>query len=214
MHSSVCAVDADTHDFARLKSYETGDARVDNALTHCAIVEAARATAAAPTYFPTLRIGTNKFFDGAMKNNNPILELMKEIRGPLGNTNIKCIMSVGTGKSQHGPHQGGLIGMAKALVRLAVDTESKHEENMTDNAYEHVRDCYVRFNVEGGLGDVDLSRGDMLSQIKSMTRDFLGEYDTRTEIERAANLIAEGASALAREAERPLAQDDGPETLV
>jgi len=136
-----------------------------------------------------MSIGDRVFFDGGMKNNNPILELMKEIQGPLGNRTIQCIVSIGTGKTQNPPFRASLPNTVKTLILLATDTEFKHMEMVTDKKHENVRDCYFRFNVEEGLGDVDLSRWDMLPRIKLLTVNYLKSEATEKEIERAAKLL-------------------------
>ena len=190
INSFVCAVNTDTHDCARLRSYDVPTVNTNDDLFTCTIIEAARATAAAPTYFPTARIGTSTFFDGAMKNNNPILEVIKEVHGPLGNQPVRCLVSIGTGTTEHPPYRPGMIGLVKALTRLATDTEAKHEEVMKDAEYEDLRAKYFRFNVEG-LGDVDLGGWQMLPEITTKTKEFLKEYDTRESLKKCTVLMVD-----------------------
>lgn len=139
INSFVCAVNTDTHDCVRLRSYDVPTVNTNNNLFTCTIIEAARATAAAPTYFPTARIGTSTFFDDAMKNNNPILEVIKEVHGPLSNQPVRCLVSIGTGTTERPLYRPGMTGLVKALTRLATDTEAKHEEVMKDVEYENIR---------------------------------------------------------------------------
>lgn len=139
INSFVCAVNTETHGYARLRSYDVPTVNTNNNLFTCTIIEAARATAAAPTYFPTARIGTSTFFDDAMKNNNPILEVIKEVHGPLSNQPVRCLVSIGTGTTERPLYRPGMTGLVKALTRLATDTEAKHEEVMKDVEYENIR---------------------------------------------------------------------------
>ena len=61
--------------------------------------------------------------------------------------------------------------IAKALVRLATDTEPKHEEVIRDAEYADIRGKYFRFNVEG-LGDVDLCAWYALLEIRLKAVEF------------------------------------------
>jgi hypothetical protein len=163
---------------------------MDDDLRTCTIIEAARATAAAPTYFPTAKIGKSTFFDGAMKNNNPIIEAVNELHGPLHDPPVRCLVSIGTGTTEHPPYRPGMIGLVKALTRLAVDTEAKHQEVMANPEYESLRPIYFRFNVEG-LGDVDLSSWQKLPEIRSKTKKMLSEYDNKESLKECAALLVQ-----------------------
>ena len=123
-----------------------------------------------------------------MKNNNPILELLKELRGPLGNAHVRCLVSIGTGTTKNPTYRPGVIGLVKTLKRLATDTEAKHSEVMRDPEYEELRVKYFRLNVEW-LGDVDLSGWRKLPEIRSRTNEFLQEYGTRQSLQKCAALM-------------------------
>lgn len=66
----------------------------------CAIWEAARATSAAPTFFEkiTFECGTT-FRDGALRDNNPIFQLVDEAKYVFPGQEISTIVSLGTGVS-------------------------------------------------------------------------------------------------------------------
>ena len=125
-----------------------------------------------------------------MKNNNPIIEAVKELAGPLDNPPVRCLVSVGTGTTEHPPYRPGMIGLVKALTRLAVDTEAKHQELMANFEYASVRSVYFRFNADG-LGDVDLSSWQKLPEIRSKTKEMLSEYDTKESLKEYAALLVQ-----------------------
>jgi patatin-like phospholipase/acyl hydrolase len=156
----------------------------------CTIIEAARATSAAPLYFPIMKIGNNEFFDGALKSNNPVLELINETRGLSGNRPIKCVVSIGTGKPKESNHEASAIGAINTLRRIATDTEHPHHELMTEPAYADIRERYFRLNVENGLSNIGMERWDLLSSITEKTADYLQEHETRTTISRCAESLA------------------------
>jgi len=60
---------------ARLRTYERPDA------IQCKLYEAARATSAAPFYFPPQVIGFETYFDGGLVCNNPIMQVYLEFLG-------------------------------------------------------------------------------------------------------------------------------------
>ncbi len=69
---------------ARIRSYYQSQDQ-DTLLRECRIWEAARATSAASTFFPSIKIGRYQqtFIDGALLNNNPIEIADDESRGTL-----------------------------------------------------------------------------------------------------------------------------------
>jgi len=73
---------------------------------NCSIIDAGRATSAAPTYFKSKRIvaleteddGPLKFIDGGIGFNDPSWELLEDARIREGNMNcVKLVLSLGTG---------------------------------------------------------------------------------------------------------------------
>lgn len=175
----------------RIRSYEVpSGSQEDQDLSTCTIIEAARATSAAPTYFPAITIGSSTYFDGAMKYNNPILEVVDEVRTTFGNLPVGCLVSIGTGTSEYPPWRPSLFGTVGTLTRLATDTEAKHTDIKTKADYEDLRPVYFRFNVDG-LGDVDLSGWQELPEIKSKTKEFLRETPTEDLLRESASLIVQ-----------------------
>jgi patatin-like phospholipase/acyl hydrolase len=92
--------------------------------------EAARATSAAPTYFPAAKLRTRNsdgtediglFIDGGVYINNPALNLLIEARRDPSEQEI--LVSLGTGdyrKSQVDKENSGNIGWAQAIVNVSM----------------------------------------------------------------------------------------------
>jgi hypothetical protein len=91
----VCAVTKKGNHTVNFRSHLPTDLSVDRNI-HCTIVEAARATSAAPFYFPVTEILGTSYWDGGLQNNNPICQVLAE-NGP----GIPAVVvSLGTGKRQ------------------------------------------------------------------------------------------------------------------
>ncbi len=79
----VCAVQSTNSDSVLMRSYVANNYRYDPVSEVCSITEAARATSAASSLFPPIRIGPvgQEFVDGALGHNNPIKKADRESRG-------------------------------------------------------------------------------------------------------------------------------------
>lgn len=77
----VCAVQGVNADAVVIRSYRSGSGEYDELYDICKIWEAARATSAASTFFEPIRIGNQRYVDGALKYNNPIEKADVESRG-------------------------------------------------------------------------------------------------------------------------------------
>lgn len=91
------------------------------------VFEALRATTAAPSYFDEFideQYGT--FLDGGILANNPVGIAIHEARKIWPNTNIDCIVSIGTGKETSAPNTNGITikGLILSLIEGATDTEN------------------------------------------------------------------------------------------
>jgi patatin-like phospholipase/acyl hydrolase len=80
----VCAVQGVNADAVVIRSYRSGSGEYDELYDICKIWEAARATSAASTFFEPIRIGNQRYVDGALKYNNPIEKADVESRGQKG----------------------------------------------------------------------------------------------------------------------------------
>jgi len=70
----------------------------------CTIWEAARATTAAPTFFKGIDIGgpgsKERFIDGGVGRNNPIMQVFEEAELVFPNGHVACAISIGTGQAK------------------------------------------------------------------------------------------------------------------
>jgi patatin-like phospholipase/acyl hydrolase len=122
------------------------------------IWEVARATSAAPTFFPSISFGNPpvNYVDGAMVHNNPIRLLMREITKVWGpDADLSCVLSIGTGNPP-----ARRLGSLGVLVLLACAKLATHAENIARNFKAdqggrlQKEGKYFRFNVTQGLQGV------------------------------------------------------------
>ncbi|KAJ4363096.1 hypothetical protein N0V83_010216 [Neocucurbitaria cava] len=144
----VCATDEAQSTPTFFRSYSlAGSGEAGNIPT--SIVEAARATTAAPTFFEPATIGRlgARYVDGALNYNNPAKALQVEAISVWQDRKVGCLLSIGTGLQQlvdvlEGP------AIIKTLRKKITDTENTHAELV--KAYAGTK-TYHRFDVNTGL---------------------------------------------------------------
>ena len=188
----MCVTNKDTATAFRLRSYhsswEPG--------TGCTIWQAARATTAAPLYFPSIRFGRppRNYVDGGIThNNNPVRALLdeaKKVWGPSRRT--RCIVSIGTGVPAL--HSTGKTGKSiiESLTHIATDTQDTAKSFAWD--MDHIPSsaeaiAYFRFNVDQGLQNVKLEEWESFDALTGATDEYLNTR--RSEIEKCANEIVD-----------------------
>ncbi|CAG8953838.1 hypothetical protein HYFRA_00006730 [Hymenoscyphus fraxineus] len=147
------------------------------------IWEAGRATSAATTFFDPITIGPYKqtFLDGATGANNPIAQLWNQAKDVWSSdsleSQLRCLISVGTGVPKVIPSGDYLHDIAFALSAIATETEKTAQEfHKTHRALDE-NNMYFRFNVPSGLEDVGLEETEKIPTIATATNDYL---DTQT----------------------------------
>ncbi|CAA7270802.1 unnamed protein product [Cyclocybe aegerita] len=118
------------------------------------IWQAARATAAAPKYFPPFRLGEVEYIDGGLGHNNPAPSIQREARSlTTSNHPIGCMISLGTGVpgtvtfKVAGPlllTLGRILNLNDSLTAMITDAEKTHENTKTNAAAAEFN--YFRFN--------------------------------------------------------------------
>jgi Patatin-like phospholipase len=122
----------------RLRSYTV----LSEEPINCTIVEAARATSAAPTFFDPVRINNGATLrDGGMLNNNPIEELVNEVttRREFRDKEISCIVSIGTGMLKQNILGDSLAIVAKNCAKIAKSLVGFRSLGHFDCEYDHDR---------------------------------------------------------------------------
>lgn len=173
----VCCASQEVQDIEHIRSYDMpGDLEIERA----SILEAARATSAATTFFDLVQIGDVKFVDGALGANNPVGEVENEATNiwcsdgdelkPL----VKCFVSVGTGNPGTQPMEdNGIKFLSKTLPKLVTETE-RTAENFERKWRRHFKtNRYFRFNVDQGLQHIQLADYKEKGPIQAATRAYL-----------------------------------------
>lgn len=164
----------------------------------CTIWEAARATSAAPTFFDPIKFSNDVIFrDGAFRNNNPIFALIDEVKIEFGARDISVIVSLGTGLSKSIELGKGLLSVAEACSRIALDTEAQADrfvETYCDVGGQY-RDKYFRFDVPNGIQGVGIEEWKKYDTMWVNTLDHLHKAGERERLKACAEIIR-GSRAL------------------
>ncbi|KAJ7268361.1 phospholipase [Mycena rebaudengoi] len=166
------------------------------------IWEAARATSAAPSYFLQQKVGGEKFVDGGLSANNPILLLINEAESFFGPARPKaCVVSLGTGMMPIVAFEDGKLlklGKYEPWMRLATGTEQAHLLVKNDS---RVKAVYHRFNVgkydeakKDWLEPIKLWAWDKMATLVSWTGDYLKQPEVKKDVEVCAQQLSRKAT--------------------
>lgn len=189
--SFVCAVAANTADRPVLfRSWMT-----DNVGRECTVVEAARATSAAPRFFKGIKIGKLQelFIDGGIKFSNPVNYVVQEARS-ISEKEPSCVVSIGTGSIAvahlEQPNFTQNIFTTK-LIKVIQDIATDCETTANNMAKEMFRQAipYFRFNVDRGLHDLLLNEWERLDIVQSSTDSYLDKHDVIQDLNRLASML-------------------------
>ena len=178
-----------------LRTYRTGSAPVS-----CAIWEAARATSAAPTFFPPIKFGSQSggdFIDAGVGCNNPTKILVKEAKSYYRMKSYKatqptCLVSIGTGQkdliqlrkaaSMFWFKDRSGLSIAPVLGEIVTDCENTHDEVLLSYLEDNTRDLYYRFNVPQGMQQIMLDEWAKKDDVKTYTDKYLRLNQTEQEL--------------------------------
>lgn len=159
------------------------------------IWEAARATTAAPTYFPPMTIKDDErgepsrkkapsdtYVDGALRYNNPSKYMLREARDLFGEQRrLGCLLSIGTGKVDtiQFPQPRGLkklipmnvTALIPLLKSLTTDCESTHAE--LEDRFSDFPSAYFRFNLPGAAKEIGLDEFRRMDELSEYTLTYL-----------------------------------------
>ncbi len=167
-----------------------------NQMYNCTIVEAARATTAAPTFFKGIEFGDpikQRYIDGGLGCNNPVRLVTVEARSLYPDRSISCVVSLGTGVAN-------VIGMERpdafqkllptdliaVLKGIATDCERISEQIAQDLGQSIL---YCRLNVDQGLQEVSLAEWDKLSNVQLHTVQYLQKYDVGKRVNQLVEVL-------------------------
>jgi len=192
--SFVCATPAENVSFPSLfRTWIPAANRTYN----CTIVEAARATSAAPTFFKSIEFGEpikQRYLDGGLGCNNPVKQVIDEARSLYPNRPISCVISLGTGAAN-------VIGMERpdafqnllpmnliaVLKGIATDCENISEQIARDLSAQAI--LYVRLNVDQGLQGVSLAEWEKLSAVQLHTLQYLQKYEVGQKVDHLVRVL-------------------------
>jgi predicted acylesterase/phospholipase RssA len=182
----VCAVRTEDDETVLFRNYIHPSAS-PSGYEACKIWEAARATSAAPFYFPTAKVNGVKFWDGGLENNNPINELWSE----KGNIRPRCVISLGTGFSARSNSKSFLPPLTKLKKILTNLTKVDGRHRQFKKTAEDERIPYFRFNPPMGNDKIDLADYKKLKRLEKYTLDYLKSDEVEAEIKYCAAILAQ-----------------------
>ncbi len=172
-----------------------------------AMRQVARATSAAPTYFPPEKIETADplqyyaLIDGGVVAGNPAMcayaEAMKLRPDGAGDL---MMVSFGTGEMRH-PLQydsavkWGQIEWAQPVIDIALQG-SNATVNYQLNQFLVPNETYFRFQVElsADVAEMDNAHKDNLKRLIDLTQDYLSQPDTQAALDKVCGLLTGGGA--------------------
>lgn len=186
---------------------------VDGTQRECSILEAARATCAAPIFFPPVSIGLNTYVDGGIGYNNPSGEAVREAHRIWPSRDIGCLVSIGIGKTdpisgtsntveQFGSVIGGVmkrvfpltaekLTIASYCTKLITSCEAVHLHLLENSALQRgkTKERYYRFNVPSGIARVELHEWKEFSLISQITDGYLDHPSEKRRLQDCVTLL-------------------------
>jgi len=167
-------------------------------LNRIKITEAVRATSAASSFFDPVEIDGETFVDGATGANNPVRVLWQEAQEIWGLTgselaeHVGCLVSIGTGITSESAFGKDVFKIAKALMRIVLDTETEAEAFKRDHAELYRNKNAYRLNVTRGLETVGLEDVLEIGRIRASARKYFESEDVNTALEDCALALQDG----------------------
>ncbi|OAL36300.1 hypothetical protein AYO20_04458 [Fonsecaea nubica] len=201
----VCAVTKRTRHTVNFRSYHPQELRMPYHIP-CSIVEAARATTAAPFYFPAKKIDGITFWDGGLQNNNTIGQVL----GEYGPGIPAVVISLGTGISSTGlgqerPQEKSdapnyteikdlespsfswpALSQIRAVLEFVTNAENEHRS--FEQFLSSLEIPYFRLNptMKEVVGLSDYTR---LDYLKEKTKNYLEQRNVQNDLEKIARLL-------------------------
>lgn len=164
------------------KSSEVGHRDFD-----CTVIEAARATSAAPPFFPPFKVEREgvTFLDGAFRENNPVEVVKSEAEKLWPNREIGCLLSIGTGVKlvpSLDLEKQRIHHLIDRMVKISIDADNKNSSFIDSNGRELMRlGKFFRFSVPQGLENVTMEELQKDGLMKDLTFAYMRDEFTRVE---------------------------------
>lgn len=144
------------------------------------IWEAIRATTAAPGAFKPATIGGTAFLDAAVGGfNDPGFVVQSQAKEIWPGRKIDVFLSLGTGKrNQLGVMHNSVLRGGLDLVVAFRNIVSGSEVITHRIAAELGLDVFFHFNVDSGLGDINIANWRMLTKLETLTNKYLEEGES------------------------------------
>ncbi len=184
----LCALKKEDNSAVRFRAYPNSDGTTTPS-ANCKIWEAARATSAAPFYFPTAVVEGVKFWDGGLANNNPVLEVLAERSQLYPQRPVNCMISLGTGFSERKPTKSTLavLGKGKRILDNVTNVNINHERAREQLGTDGVP--YFRFNPSTAEDEIGLADYKLLDALARHTETYLDQGQIKTQIKHCAELL-------------------------
>lgn len=144
----------------------------------CTILQACRATSAAPNFFPPILIGDQgqEFLDGGIKSNNPVDIILSEAQD-LWPTRADdaVLISLGTGNAPLSAFGNNAKQIVDKLKEIATETEDTAKTFLEGSGrVMALNGCCYRFTVPN-LGQIGLEEWKAKGKITSLTEEYVDD---------------------------------------
>ncbi|CAE7213916.1 unnamed protein product [Rhizoctonia solani] len=189
------------HAARRIRTYATQHQPADT----CEIWEAGRATSAAPSFFPPIKLKDEhgqlrSYIDGGLGYNNPSKELLNEAREVFGpDHTIGCFLSIGTGRDKNTGFQDVRKFNSAYEAFKAIALSSEQADRELEEYFSRTPGVYYRFNAGARLvgtnGEEDFAKQvaledwNKMDQIENQTSQYLGEEGTARRLKRCSERL-------------------------
>jgi hypothetical protein len=133
-----------------------------------------------------MEINGQRYFDGGMNSNNPILEVIDEAYLLYGRSaTFDVVLSIGTGATELSSMGRGIQGFLKTVIERVTNTEAKHQE--CQKRFPGIP--YFRLNDEKELASIDLADYTKLKDIEQTAKEYIRSAEGRTKIMECASRL-------------------------
>lgn len=172
---------------------------VANQAPDCTIWEALCATMAHPDLFKSIKIGTmvqEYFVDGGLGCNNPLSQVLAEVKAMCPGRYVGSIVSIGAGHTQtiQIPKSGWSRRFLPTNAIVAMKGIAEDSERVAEDMairFEKTKNIYHRFNVDQGLQSVEIGEWERLEEVAAQARAYMRQSMTVQRIGKAAQAIIE-----------------------